>query len=75
MAADRKPLQLKKRDCPLEIELIPAGAGWTHVYLTTGGERLFFVIVYVILDTYQIPAIIYLHIKIHRGANFGQIRS
>jgi hypothetical protein len=32
----------QKRNCPLEIELIPRGAGWTHVYLTTGGERLFF---------------------------------
>ena len=32
---------LKKRDCPLEIELI-LHAGWTDVYLTVGGEQLFF---------------------------------
>jgi hypothetical protein len=37
-------MQLQKRDCPLEIELIPRGAGWTYVCLTTGGERIDFVI-------------------------------
>ena len=36
-------MPLKKRDCPLEIELIPIGDGWTHIYLTAGGERLFFI--------------------------------
>jgi hypothetical protein len=37
-------MKLQKRDCPLEIELVPRGAGWTYVYLITGGERLFFII-------------------------------
>jgi hypothetical protein len=37
-------MNLQKRDCPLEIELVPRGAGWTHVYLTTGGKRIKFVI-------------------------------
>ena len=37
-------MMFQKRDCPLKIELVPQGAGWTHVYLITGGERLFFVI-------------------------------
>ena len=35
---------LQKHDCPLEIELVPKGAGWTHVNLATRGEQLFFII-------------------------------
>ena len=44
---------LTKRDCPLKIELIPKGAGWTHVNLTVGDERLFFVISNVFGDQFS----------------------
>lgn len=37
-------MNLKKRDCPLAIELVPRGFGWTYVYLTTGSNRMDFVV-------------------------------
>jgi hypothetical protein len=46
-------MTLQKRDCPLEIELIPHGAGWTYVYLTIGDERLFFVVSNVLGDQFS----------------------
>jgi hypothetical protein len=49
----RDIMNLQKRDCPLEIELIPQGAGWTYLYLTTGGERLFFKISNVMEDQFS----------------------
>jgi hypothetical protein len=46
-------MTLQKRDCPLGIELIPCGSGWTHVYLTIGDERLFFVVSNVLGDQFS----------------------
>jgi hypothetical protein len=37
-------MKLKKRNCPLSFDLIPRGAGWTHVYLNIGKERILFII-------------------------------
>ena len=37
-------MEFQKRNCPLEIELVPKGAGWTHLYLTVGGKRTSFLI-------------------------------
>ena len=35
---------MKKRDCGINMSLIPCGGGWTDVYLNIGEDKLDFVI-------------------------------
>jgi hypothetical protein len=35
---------LEKRDCGIEIKLVPYGGGWTDVYLNIGNDRLYFIL-------------------------------
>lgn len=36
--------ELKKRDCGIEMKIVPYGAGWTDVYLNIGEDSLYFII-------------------------------
>lgn len=36
--------ELKKRDCGIEMKIVPYGAGWTDVYLNIGEDNLYFII-------------------------------
>lgn len=40
----RKALRLKKRDCGINMKLVPYGAGWSDVYLDICGDSHFFII-------------------------------
>ena len=37
-------LNLEKRDCGIEMKLVPYGGGWTDVHLNIGNDRLYFII-------------------------------
>jgi hypothetical protein len=37
-------MNLIKRDCGIEIKLVPYGGGWTDVYLNIGNDELYFII-------------------------------
>ncbi len=37
-------MKLTKRDCGMEIKLVPYGAGWTDVYFNINGDNLYFII-------------------------------
>ena len=37
-------MELKKRNCGMELRLVPCGAGWTDVYFNIGNDKLYFVI-------------------------------
>ena len=37
-------MKLEKRDCKMEIKLVPYGAGWTDVYFNIGDDNLYFII-------------------------------
>lgn len=37
-------MKLEKRDCKMEMKLVPYGAGWTDMYFNVGGDNLYFVI-------------------------------
>lgn len=41
---NRNKMKLKKRDCGINMRLVPYGAGWTDVYLDIEGDHLHFVI-------------------------------
>lgn len=40
----RNPPRLKKRDCGINMKLVPRGAGWSYVYLDICGDSHFFII-------------------------------
>ena len=37
-------MELKKRECPIHMELVPYGGGWTDVYVDFGDGELYFII-------------------------------
>jgi len=39
--------KLKKRDCEINMKLVPYGGGWTDIYLDIGKDKLYFIISYV----------------------------
>jgi hypothetical protein len=46
-------MKLEKRDCGIEMKLVPYGAGWTDVYLNIGGDNLYFIITSVYGDQFS----------------------
>lgn len=37
-------MKLQKRNCGMEMKLVPYGAGWTDVYFNIGEDKLYFII-------------------------------
>lgn len=37
-------MNLQKRNCGMEMKLVPYGAGWTDVYFNINGDNLYFII-------------------------------
>lgn len=45
--------ELKKRDCNIQMNLIPRGAGWLHMHLHIGDEKIGFVISSALGDRFE----------------------
>lgn len=58
-------MNLVKRDCKMEMKLVPYGAGWTDVYFNIGDDKLYFVITSVWHDQFSklLEVLYYLHPK------------
>ena len=56
-------MELKKRDCGMELKLVPYGGGWTDVYFNVGNDKLYFIISSVWSDQFSklLEALYYLH--------------
>ncbi len=54
---------LSKRDCSMEMRVIPYGAGWTDVYFNINGDSLYFIISSVGGDQFSalLEVLYYLH--------------
>ena len=44
--------KLQKRDCGIEMKLVPYGSGWSDVYLNIGEDNLYFIISAMFGDTF-----------------------
>ena len=56
-------MNLMKRDCGIEMKLVPYGAGWTDVYFNIGNDNLYFIITSIWSDQFSklIEVLYYLH--------------
>lgn len=56
-------MKLVKRDCEIEMKLVPYGAGWTDFYLNIGDDKLYFIITSVWSDQFSklLEVLYYLH--------------
>lgn len=45
-------MNLQKRECPINMRIIPYGGGWTDVYMNFGSEELYFIISYCMGDNF-----------------------
>ena len=56
-------MELKKRDCGMELKLVPYGAGWTDVYFNIDKDELYFIISDVLGDQFSelLEILYYLH--------------
>ena len=56
-------MELKKRNCGIELKLVPYGAGWTDVYFNIGNDKLYFIISSSLDDQFfkLLEALYYLH--------------
>lgn len=56
-------MELKKRDCGMEMKLVPYGGGWTDVYFNIGDDKLYFIITSVWSDQFSklLEVLYYLH--------------
>lgn len=56
-------MNLKRRDCPVKMRLVPYGAGWTDVYADFGDGELYFIISSVLGDSFEtfMRALYHLH--------------
>lgn len=56
-------MKLSKRNCGMEMKLVPYGAGWTDVYFNIGDVKLFFIITSVWSDQFSklLEVLYYLH--------------
>ena len=56
-------MNLQKRDCGMELKLVPYGAGWTDVYFNINGDNLYFIITSVWSDQFSklLEVLYYLH--------------
>ena len=56
-------MELKKRNCGMELRLVPYGAGWTDVYFNIGNDKLYFIITSVWSDQFSklLEVLYYLH--------------
>ncbi len=56
-------MTLNKRDCGMELKLVPYGAGWTDVYFNIGDDKLYFIITSVWSDQFSklLEVLYYLH--------------
>ncbi len=56
-------MKLMKRNCGMEIKLVPYGAGWTDVYFNINGDNLYFIITSVWSDQFSklLEVLYYLH--------------
>ncbi|MBQ3378230.1 MAG: hypothetical protein IJG50_00010 [Clostridia bacterium] len=46
-------MNLQKRNCDINMRLVPYGAGWTDVYLTIAGDKHYFIISDVLGDQFD----------------------
>lgn len=46
-------MDLKKRECPIKMKLVPYGAGWTDVYADFGEGELYFIISHVLGHSFE----------------------
>ena len=46
-------MNLKKRECPVKMRLVPYGGGWTDVYADFGDGELYFIISDVMGDHFE----------------------
>ena len=46
-------MNLQKRDCGMELKLVPYGAGWTDIYFNINGDNLYFIITSVWSDQFS----------------------
>lgn len=60
-------MELNKRSCELEINLVPRGAGWTDVYFNIGEDKLHFIISFNDGDPFSklLEVLYYLHPEQH----------
>ena len=56
-------MNLQKRNCGMEMKLVPYGGGWTDVYFNIGDEKLYFIITSVWSDQFSklLEVLYYLH--------------
>lgn len=56
-------MNFKKRDCGMEMKLVPYGAGWTDVYFNIGNDKLYFIITSIWCDQFSklLEVLYYLH--------------
>lgn len=56
-------MKLSKRNCGMEMRLVPYGAGWTDVYFNIGDDKLYFIITSVWSDQFSklLEVLYYLH--------------
>ena len=56
-------MELKRRNCGMEMKLVPYGAGWTDVYFNIGDDKLYFIITSVWDDQFSklLEVLYYLH--------------
>lgn len=56
-------MNLQKRDCGMEIKLVPYGGGWTDVYFHIGDDELYFIITSIRCDQFSklLEILYYLH--------------
>ena len=55
--------KLEKRDCGINMKIVPYGGGWTDVYLNIGGDDLYFIISYAFENSFTdlLGVLYYLH--------------
>lgn len=56
-------MNLMKRECGMEMKLVPYGAGWTDVYFNIGNDKLYFIITSIWSDQFSklLEVLYYLH--------------
>lgn len=68
-------MELKKRECGMEMKLIPYGSGWTDLHFNIGNDKLYFIITSVWSDQFSklLEVLYYLHPEQNDPKRYGEI--
>lgn len=68
-------MDLQKRDCGINMRLVPYGAGWTDVHLNIGSDQLYFIISSGWGDQFSelLKVLYYLHPQVNDPASYQRL--